>query len=139
VAEEAPELFDHAARFLALNDLSYLLTVLLNRRDLDHDWLQGHCQGANASRTSISTCGRGYSRAAPAAARGQVGPVMRRAIDERERQVDDALAASLGGAGGSTTELIVIEGGRTWQVRAISDSARAARWRCRAAALIPAP
>jgi predicted phage terminase large subunit-like protein len=36
-------------RWLAIHDLFYLLTELLDRRDLDHDWLYARCQEVQAS------------------------------------------------------------------------------------------
>jgi predicted phage terminase large subunit-like protein len=70
-AARAPERLKAAERWLALNDLFYLLIVLLRRRDLDHDWLFARCQEVQAApdgqldlwarehgKTSIITFGR---------------------------------------------------------------------------------
>ena len=46
---KSPEHLRQAQRWLARNDLFFLLTVLCGRRDLNHDWLFARCREVNAA------------------------------------------------------------------------------------------
>jgi predicted phage terminase large subunit-like protein len=48
-AQRSPQLYRNAKRWLARNDLFFLLTVICKRSDLNHDWLFARCREVQAN------------------------------------------------------------------------------------------